>query len=49
MMISRCVFCTIHDGSAPDLTGVVAHYEQLFGFTLSSQQRSDLIEFLKSL
>ena len=38
-----------HDGSAPTLSAVVAHYEQLFGLTLSTQQRADLIEFLKSL
>ena len=38
-----------HDGSAPDLAAVVSHYELLLGFTLSPQQRTDLIEFLKSL
>ena len=38
-----------HDGSAPDLAAVVAHYETVFQLTLTAQQRSDLIEFLKSL
>jgi mono/diheme cytochrome c family protein len=38
-----------HDGSAADLAAVATHYEQVFGFTLSTQQRADLIEFLKSL
>lgn len=38
-----------HDGSAASLDEVVAHYEQELGFTLTAQQRSDLIEYLKSL
>ena len=38
-----------HDGSAPDLAAVVAHYEQVLPLTLTPQQRADLIEFLKSL
>jgi cytochrome c peroxidase len=38
-----------HDGSAADLSAVVTHYEQVFGFTLSTQRRADLIEFLRSL
>jgi cytochrome c peroxidase len=38
-----------HDGSAADLDAVVAHYDQLFGLGLTRAQRSDLIEYLKSL
>jgi mono/diheme cytochrome c family protein len=38
-----------HDGSAPDLLAVVNHYEQVFGLTLTAQQKADLVEFLKSL
>ena len=38
-----------HDGSAPTLEAVVAHYEQLFGLNLTARQRADLVEYLKSL
>jgi len=38
-----------HDGSAPTLDAVVAHYEQLLGLTLTAQQRSDLVAYLKTL
>jgi len=38
-----------HDGSAPDLPSVVNHYDRLFGLNLTSAQKSDLVEYLKSL
>jgi mono/diheme cytochrome c family protein len=38
-----------HDGSAPDLLAVVNHYNQLFGLNLTTAQKADLVEFLKSL
>jgi cytochrome c peroxidase len=38
-----------HDGSAPTLEAVVAHYVTTFGLTLSSQQRADLVTYLKTL
>jgi hypothetical protein len=38
-----------HDGSAPDLVAVVDHYIKVFGLTLTAEQKSDLVEFLKSL
>ena len=38
-----------HDGSAPDLLAVVNHYNQLFGLNLTDAQKSDLVEYLKSL
>ena len=38
-----------HDGSAPTLDAVVAHYEQLLGLTLTAQQRADLVAYLKTL
>lgn len=38
-----------HDGSAPDLPAVVNHYDQFLGLLLSDKQKSDLVEFLKSL
>jgi hypothetical protein len=38
-----------HDGSAPDLTAVVNHYDRLFALNLTHQQKADLIEYLKSL
>src|SRR6476646_1337553 len=37
-----------HDGSAPTLEAVVAHYEQLLGLRLTAQQRSDLVGYLKT-
>jgi hypothetical protein len=38
-----------HDGSAPDLPAVVEHYDQHFGLNLTDDQKSDLVEYLKSL
>ena len=38
-----------HDGSAPDLTAVVNHYDTLFGLNLTAAQKADLVEYLKSL
>ena len=38
-----------HNGSAPDLDAVVNHYDRLFGLGLSSKQKRDLVEYLKSL
>jgi hypothetical protein len=38
-----------HDGSAPTLDAVVDHYVRLLGLTLSPRQRSDLVEYLKTL
>jgi hypothetical protein len=38
-----------HDGSAPDLLAVVNHYDQLFGLNLTTAQKADLVEYLKSL
>jgi hypothetical protein len=38
-----------HDGSAPTLEAVVDHYSGVFGFTLTSQQRADLVTYLKTL
>jgi hypothetical protein len=38
-----------HDGSAPDLPAVVEHYDNHLGLNLSSEQKSDLVEFLKTL
>ena len=38
-----------HDGSAPDLPAVVEHYDQQLNLNLTEDQKSDLVEFLKSL
>ena len=38
-----------HDGNATSLEAVVDHYVRVFGLTLTSQQRSDLVEYLKTL
>lgn len=38
-----------HDGSAPDLPAVVDHYDRLFGLHLTTAQKADLVEYLKSL
>jgi mono/diheme cytochrome c family protein len=38
-----------HDGSAATLEDVVAHYQQYLKLSLTTQQRQDLIEYLKSL
>lgn len=38
-----------HDGSAKTLADVVVHYDQLLKLGLSTQQRADLVEYLKTL
>jgi mono/diheme cytochrome c family protein len=38
-----------HDGSAATLDDVVNHYMTLLGLTLSTQQKADLVTYLKSL
>jgi hypothetical protein len=38
-----------HDGKAGTLADVVDHYVQLFGLSLTAQQRADLVEYLKTL
>jgi mono/diheme cytochrome c family protein len=38
-----------HDGSAKTLADVVVHYDQLLKLGLSAQQRTDLVEYLKTL
>ena len=38
-----------HDGRFADLLKVVNHYDQFFSLGLTAQQKSDLIEYLKSL
>ena len=38
-----------HDGRFATLQGVVNHYDQFFGLSLSNQQKIDLVEYLKSL
>jgi mono/diheme cytochrome c family protein len=38
-----------HDGSAATLEAVVEHYVSHFGLTLSALQKSDLVEYLKTL
>lgn len=38
-----------HDGSAATLDDVVAHYDRVRQLHLTSQQRADLVEFLKTL
>ncbi|MBZ5709901.1 hypothetical protein K7C98_11615 [Nannocystis pusilla] len=38
-----------HDGRFADLGEVVDHYEPVLGFTLTAAERSDLIEYLKSI
>jgi cytochrome c peroxidase len=38
-----------HDGRFATLLEVVNHYDQFFGLELSDQQKSDLVEYLKSL
>jgi hypothetical protein len=38
-----------HDGNAATLAEAVDHYVQLFGLSLTAQQRADLVEFLKTL
>jgi mono/diheme cytochrome c family protein len=38
-----------HDGSAASLAAVVDHYDRLRGLALSRRQKSDLVEYLKTL
>ena len=38
-----------HDGNAKTLEAVVAHYVQLLGLNLTTQQKADLVEYLKTL
>jgi hypothetical protein len=38
-----------HDGSAATLEAVVEHYITTFGLKLSARQKSDLVEYLKTL
>jgi cytochrome c peroxidase len=38
-----------HDGRFADLLDVVNHYDQFFALGLTQQQKSDLVEYLKSL
>jgi cytochrome c peroxidase len=38
-----------HDGSAPDLLAAVNHYDRLFKLRLTPRQKTDLVEFLRSL
>jgi cytochrome c peroxidase len=38
-----------HDGSAPTLAAVVEHYNGFLGLGLSAAQKSDLVEYLKSI
>lgn len=38
-----------HDGKAATLADVVTHYDTLFSLRLSTQQKADLVEYLKTL
>ena len=38
-----------HDGSAGTLIDVVNHYDSLFGLRLTANQKTDLVEYLKTL
>jgi hypothetical protein len=38
-----------HDGSAPDLLAVVNHYDTLMMLGLNDRQKTDLVEYLKTL
>jgi len=38
-----------HDGRYPDLGAVVQHYNSCLGLGLNAQEKSDLVQFLKSL
>jgi cytochrome c peroxidase len=46
-LASRAPF--FHDGSARDLNGVVNFYNQRFSISLTSQEKSDLVNFLAAL
>ena len=37
-----------HDGRYPDLMAVVNHYDSCFKLGLDAQQKSDLVQYLKS-
>jgi hypothetical protein len=38
-----------HDGRFPTLSDVVDHYDSVFNLGLKAQEKSDLVEYLKSL
>ena len=38
-----------HDGQFATLGDVVQHYDTTFGLALAGQEKSDLVEYLKSL
>jgi hypothetical protein len=38
-----------HDGRFATLLDVVNHYDSFFGLSLTAAQKSDLVEYLKSL
>jgi cytochrome c peroxidase len=38
-----------HDGSAANLLAVVNHYDAVLSLGLTNSQKTDLVEFLKSL
>ena len=38
-----------HDGRFPTYDAVIAHYERLLGLQLTTQERMDLVQYLKSL
>jgi cytochrome c peroxidase len=38
-----------HDGRFPTLEAVIDHYSSTFGFTLTAQEKADLVEYLKSI
>ena len=38
-----------HDGRFADLSAVVEHYNQHFGLSLTPAEKTDLVEYLKSL
>jgi mono/diheme cytochrome c family protein len=38
-----------HDGSAPTLAAVVAHYNTVFTLELTAEEQADLVQFLMSL
>lgn len=38
-----------HDGRFPTLNAVVEHYDCCFGLGLEAHEKSDLVQFLKSL
>ena len=38
-----------HDGSAADLRAVVNHYDRVLELKLTERQKTDLVEFLKTI